>query len=96
MDLDKKHLLIPGSKVIDRDKEENVCFLPVFRHGDGDTTWLFGTHIMKDYYWLFDGTDAVNGWRLGFGRRASTLTFDPLADNLIPPPKPDDEKGMGP
>lgn len=96
MKLDKKHLLIPGSKVIDRDKEDNICFLPVFKHGDADTAWLFGTHIMKDYYWLFDATDATHGWRLGFGRRANDLTLDPLADNVIPPNPDDDEKGMGP
>lgn len=85
--VDRKHMLlqtdkflIPGTMVIDRDIEDNVCFLPVFR-GYDDEAWIFGTHIMKDYYWVFDATDAVDGWRLGWGTRADNLTLDSEATN---------------
>ena len=80
MMLQTDRFLIPGTMVIDRDKEDNVCFLPVFRGYDAEA-WEFGTHIMKDYYWVYDATDQKDGWRLGWGTRADTLVMDPEASN---------------
>ena len=93
MNFTKNKALIPGSKVNDRDVGNSSCFMPVFRHDDADGAWTFGTHFMKDYYWVFDATDATDGWRLGFGKRSKGIIVDPAADNIVPPTPDDSDDG---
>ena len=63
-------MLIPGSKLNDREKDK-VCFLAVFRNPQMENDelkpkyYLLGTLVMKRFYFVFDANEST--LRLGFG-----------------------------
>lgn len=46
-------MYIKGSLLNDRSKDK-VCFLPIFGHDMPTKQWILGSHVMQNYYLVFD------------------------------------------
>ena len=83
-------MLIDGFKVNQDIPQGTKCYLPFFSQNFLNDQWIFGSHIMSQYYMVFDQSSGISTpkYQIGFGKKKGGVVPPEPTPPGPEPPKP--------